>query len=50
MSGNEASWGLMQRLGMRRRAELDYDDDGYPPELRNTIVYSLSRDQWAARA
>ena len=50
VSGNEASWGLMQRLGMRRRAELDYADDDYPPELRATIVYSLSRDEWAARA
>ena len=44
---NEASWGLMTRLGMRRREDLDYADDRYPPELRDMIVYSLSRDEWA---
>jgi RimJ/RimL family protein N-acetyltransferase len=44
---NEASWGLMERLGMRRRADLDFPDDRYPPELRDTIVYSLARDEWA---
>jgi RimJ/RimL family protein N-acetyltransferase len=44
---NEASWGLMTRLGMRRREDLDYPDDRYPPELRETIVYSIARDEWA---
>lgn len=44
---NEASWGLMTRLGMRRREDLDFPDGRYPPELRDTIVYSLSRDEWA---
>jgi RimJ/RimL family protein N-acetyltransferase len=44
---NEASWGLMTRLGMRRREELDYPDDRYSPELRDTIVYSITRDDWA---
>ena len=27
---NEASWGLMERLGMTRRPELDYDDPRFP--------------------
>ena len=44
---NAASWGLMERIGMRRRPELDFPDDRYPPELRETIVYSITRDQWA---
>lgn len=44
---NAASWGLMIRLGMRRREELDFPDDRYPPELRDTIVYSLSREERA---
>jgi RimJ/RimL family protein N-acetyltransferase len=44
---NESSWGLMQRLGMRRREDLDFPDDRYPPELRDTIVYSLMRAEWA---
>jgi RimJ/RimL family protein N-acetyltransferase len=38
--GNEASWGLMERLGMTRRPELDYDDARFP-ELNPTIVYDL---------
>jgi RimJ/RimL family protein N-acetyltransferase len=46
---NEASWGLMERLGMRRREDLDFPDDRYPPQLRDTIVYSLSRDEWAGK-
>lgn len=43
---NEASWGLMKRLGMSRREELDFVDDRYPPELRDAIVYSLAREEW----
>ena len=43
---NEASWGLMKRLGMRRRAELDYPDARYDPPWRDTIVYSIDRPAW----
>lgn len=43
--GNEASWGLMERLGMRRRPELDHDDPRFP-ELNPTIVYSIDREAW----
>ena len=43
--GNTASWGLMERLGMRRRAELAYDDPRFP-ELNPTIVYSIDREAW----
>lgn len=49
VAGNTASWGLMTRLGMRRREELDYPDDRYAGELRDTIVYSITADEWAAR-
>ncbi len=42
--GNERSWGLMERLGMHRRTDLDYilpDPDGrHEARLRNIIVYS----------
>jgi len=48
VAGNTASWGLMTRLGMRRRAQLDYADSRYEAELRDTIVYSLTRDEWEA--
>ena len=44
---NEASWGLMKRLGMRRREDLDYDDPRFP-ELNPTIVYSIDREAWRA--
>ena len=49
VAGNTASWGLMTRLGMRRREELDYPDDRYQGELRDTIVYSITAQEWAAR-
>jgi RimJ/RimL family protein N-acetyltransferase len=45
---NTPSWGLMERLGMARRAELDYPDPDYPPEDNPTMVYSLDRDAWTA--
>ena len=45
---NVPSWRVMERLGMKRRADLDYDDADYPPEDNPTMVYSLSREQWRA--
>ena len=46
--GNEGSWGLMERLGMTRRPDLDYEG----PEWADTpvIVYVMKRDEWTARA
>ena len=41
---NQASWGLMERLGMTRRRELDYDDARFP-ELNPTIVYEIRRGE-----
>lgn len=46
---NASSWGLMERLGMERREELDYDDMRYEPPWRRAIVYSITRDVWARR-
>ena len=43
---NRGSWRVMERLGMKRRADLDYDDADYPPEDNPTMVYSLAREQW----
>ncbi|WP_106639073.1 GNAT family N-acetyltransferase [Allosphingosinicella vermicomposti] len=45
---NEASWGLMKRLGMRRRADLDYDDPRFGPDLNPTIIYEIGRNEWTA--
>ena len=42
---NGPSWGLMERLGMKRREDLDFDDPRYP-ELNPTIVYSIAREDW----
>lgn len=44
--GNKASWGLMERLGMRRCEDLDYPDARYDPPWRDTIVYSIDRAAW----
>jgi len=46
--GNTGSWGLMKRLGMHRREDLDYPDERYGPPWRDTIVYSISREEWQA--
>jgi RimJ/RimL family protein N-acetyltransferase len=44
VEGNAPSWGLMLRLGMIRRPDLDYDTalwaDG------SVIVYEMRREQW----
>jgi RimJ/RimL family protein N-acetyltransferase len=43
---NTASWGLMKRLGMARRVDLDYFDSDYPPEDNPTMVWNLDRANW----
>lgn len=46
--GNEPSWGLMERLGMTRRPEFDYEG----PDWAETpvIVYVVRKDEWQARS
>jgi len=46
--GNTASWGLMERLGMTRRADLDFECPDWDPETGRAIVYGLTRAQWVA--
>jgi RimJ/RimL family protein N-acetyltransferase len=45
--GNEPSWGLMERLGMTRRPDLNYEG----PDWAETpvIVYVIGREEWKAR-
>lgn len=43
---NEASWRVMEKLGMKRRADLDYDD----PKFGRTIVYVIEEKDWRARS
>ena len=40
---NTASWRLMEKLGMVRRRDLEFDDPDYPPEDNPTIVYIKER-------
>ena len=46
--GNEASWRLMERLGMSRRADYDFFDPAYSAELNPTIVYRITAAEWHA--
>lgn len=42
MAGNADSWGLMRRLGMPARPDLDFD---MPPYGRH-VTYRIGRDEW----
>lgn len=50
VQGNVPSWGLMLRLGMTRREDLDYEDTRYSAELNPTIVYAIAKDEWEQQA
>lgn len=43
---NAESQGLMKRLGMRRREDLDFDDPRFGPEMNPTIVYAIDSEDW----
>lgn len=38
---NEPSWRMMEKLGMIRKVEYDFEDPDYPPEDNPTIVYAI---------
>lgn len=42
MTGNAASWGLMRRLGMTPRPDLDFD----MPVHGRHVTYRIGRDEW----
>ncbi|HEX8641289.1 MAG TPA: GNAT family N-acetyltransferase [Allosphingosinicella sp.] len=44
VQGNSPSWGLMERLGMNRRADLDYRGADWAEGP--VIVYEIRREQW----
>jgi RimJ/RimL family protein N-acetyltransferase len=46
VDGNASSWGLMKRLGMTRREDLDYVDPDWPEVMNPVIVYELEAGQW----
>lgn len=43
---NVCSWRLMERLGMHRRADLDFSD---PAEPEPIIQYAITREQWESQ-
>ena len=44
---NAGSWGLMKRLGMERRPDLDFANSEFGDDT--IIVYSIDRATWQAR-
>lgn len=48
VTGNTPSWGLMERLGMARRSDLDFDSGEFDPEAGRIIVYAITRQAWVA--
>jgi len=43
---NTGSWRLMEKLGMERRTDLDFDDPGMPEADFPVIQYALTRSVW----
>lgn len=48
VQGNTASWGLMLRLGMRWREDLDFANAEFDPDNPVIIVHSIDRASWTA--
>lgn len=47
VQGNRPSWGLMERLGMTRRPDLDHEGPDWAEDV--VIVYVIGRNEWLAR-
>ncbi|AKH43354.1 RimJ/RimL family protein N-acetyltransferase [Altererythrobacter atlanticus] len=47
---NVGSWRLMERLGMARRRDLDFNSPDFDPELGTIIAYSITRAEWDANS
>ena len=43
---NEASQGLMKRLGMTRRQDMDFDSADVPASLNPVVVYRIDAHEW----
>jgi RimJ/RimL family protein N-acetyltransferase len=48
VQGNAPSWGLMLRLGMKRRTDLDFASSDFEPGGGLIIVYAIDRAVWRA--
>ncbi|ANK12309.1 GNAT family N-acetyltransferase [Erythrobacter neustonensis] len=49
VQGNAPSWGLMLRLGMERREDLDFDSADFDPENPRIIAHAITRATWNAQ-
>lgn len=49
VAGNKPSWGLMRRLNMVRREDLDFQSAEFDPDDPRIIAYSIGRDTWASQ-
>lgn len=47
---NTASWGLMVKLGMLRREDLDFASPDFDAENPLIIAYAISREAWQKRS
>ena len=47
---NTASWGLMRRLGMARREDLDFANAEFDADDAAIIVYSITRERWESES
>ncbi|MDN3646918.1 GNAT family N-acetyltransferase [Pontixanthobacter aestiaquae] len=47
-AANVGSWRIMEKLGMRRRKDLDFNDPNFPAGENPTIQYSIDREEWQA--
>lgn len=48
VQSNQASWGLMLRLGMTHRPDLDFEEGGWNEGHGKVIVYAITQQEWAA--
>jgi len=46
VENNRASWGLMLRLGMERREDLDFASPDFDPDNPCIIAYAITRERW----
>lgn len=46
VAANHASQGLMKRLGMKRREELDFTDERFGEELNPQIIFEMRAADW----
>lgn len=46
---NTGSWGLMRRLGMQRRTDLDFESADFHDDTGTIIAYAITRAEWESQ-